>query len=536
MTAAASTALQNMKRLLFTLTLLAAATLNAFAVPTTTVDWFNNNATAFRDAAGNPLAQGAAALNSDGMLVQLGYFTAATPANKFAGTWMPITGVAGVARTTVGDSHNLTGAGAGRIQFNTYFTSGSAQVNVYAPGDTGAYASAAAQAISGTTPPNNQILAIRFYDTSDGADGSYNTVSSDSWRWSSPTEAGAVVTIDVANSTLAFQDSANAFRTTLLVNPPPPTPTPTATPTPTPTPTPVPTATPTATPSPTATATPVPTATPTPTAQPTPSPTATPLPAPRQLLNIATRLRVQSGENVLIGGLIVTGNDKKKVIIRAIGPSLSAVFDGALQDTTLELYQGDTLLASNDNWKDSQRQEIEDTTIPPSDDRESAIVYTVDPGFYTAIMSGKGATSGIGVIEVYDLDQAANSQLANIASRGFVEAGENVMIGGLIVGGNGTSDARILLRAIGPSLGLAGVAGALGDPVMELRDANGEVVRENDNWQDTQAADIVGTTIPPSHPAESAIVINLPSGNYTAVVRGKNGGVGVGLVEVYNLR
>ena len=324
---------------------------------------------------------------------------------------------------------------------------------------------------------------------------------------------------------------------------------PDAQPTPAPTVTPTPTATPAATPLPTATAvptatvTPLPTATPTvpppdpsPTAQPTANPTATPLPTPRQLLNIATRLRVQTGENVLIGGLIVTGNDKKKIIIRAIGPSLSAVFDGALQDTMLELYQGDTLLASNDNWQDWQRQEIADTTIPPGDNRESAIVTSVDPGFYTAVMSGKGGATGIGVIEVYDLDQAADSKLANIASRGFVEAGDDVMIGGLIVGGNGSADARILLRAIGPSLGEAGIAGALQDPVMELRDANGDIVQENDNWQDNQPLDIAATSIPPGHPAESAIVINLPSGNYTAVVRGKNGGIGVGLVEVYNLR
>ena len=304
-------------------------------------------------------------------------------------------------------------------------------------------------------------------------------------------------------------------------------------PTPTPTPTPAPTATPT--PSPTVTPTPTATATPTPTATPTATPTPTPAPSPRQLLNIATRLRVQTGENVLIGGVIITGNDAKKVIIRAIGPSLSEVFDGALADTTLELYQGDTLLAFNDNWKDTQQAEIEETTIPPSDELESAVVQTLAPGFYTAVLSGKGGATGIGVIEVYDLDQTADSKLANIASRGFVEAGDDVMIGGLIVGGNGTEDARILLRAIGPSLANAGIADALADPILELRDANGELVRENDNWQETQQAEIEATTIPPSDPAESAIIATLPSGNYTAVVRGKNETTGVGLVEVYSV-
>ena len=285
-------------------------------------------------------------------------------------------------------------------------------------------------------------------------------------------------------------------------------------------------------------ATPTPTATPSATVTPTPQPSASPSPTPpgqRQLLNIATRLRVQTGDNVLIGGLIVTGNGKKKVIIRALGPSLSQLFSGALQNTTLQLYQGQTLLAANDDWKESQRQEIEQTGIPPSDDRESAIVYSLDPGSYTAVLSGRDNTTGIGVIEAYDLDEAADSKLANIATRGFVETGENVMIGGLIVGGSGTAQARILLRATGPSLAAAGVAGALQDPVMELRDQNGTLVRENDDWEETQRAGIEATTLAPQDPLESAILVELPAGNYTALVRG-NDGVGVGTVEVYNLR
>jgi hypothetical protein len=281
----------------------------------------------------------------------------------------------------------------------------------------------------------------------------------------------------------------------------------------------------------TSTPNPIPTPTPTPTAS--PSPTAAP--SPRQLLNIATRLRVQTGENVLIGGVIVTGTEPKKVIIRAVGPSLAAVFDGALGETTLELYQGDTLLAVNDDWKDSQQAEIEATTIPPNDERESAIVRTLDPGSYTAVMSGKNGATGIGVVEVYDLAQGAASKLANIATRGFVEAGDDVMIGGLIVGGNGDANAQVLVRAIGPSLGAAGVAGALQDPTLELFDADGNIIRANDDWQQSQAAEIERTTIPPPHPAEAAIIAALPPGNYTAVVRGKNDSTGVGLVEVYSI-
>ena len=254
-----------------------------------------------------------------------------------------------------------------------------------------------------------------------------------------------------------------------------------------------------------------------------------------QLLNIATRMKVETGDNVLIGGLIVSGTDPKRVIIRAIGPSLSQVLDGALADPVLELYQGDTLLASNDNWQESQQAEIEATTIPPTDESESAIVYDLAPGSYTAVMSGKDGGTGIGVIEAYDLDQAANSKLANISSRGFVQSGDDVMIGGLIAGGNGGADTRVLIRAIGPSLASAGIADALQDPTLELRDANGELLIENDNWQGFQQGEIEATTIPPANAAESAIVATLLPGNYTAIVRGKNDTSGVGVVEVYNL-
>lgn len=255
-----------------------------------------------------------------------------------------------------------------------------------------------------------------------------------------------------------------------------------------------------------------------------------------QLRNISTRLRVQTGENVLIGGVIVTGTDPKKVILRAIGPSLSQFFAGALADPKLQLYQGGTLLAENDNWKDSQQAEIEASTIPPTNDLESAIVRTLAPGLYTAVMSGKNGGTGIGVVEAYDLDPAANSKLANISSRGFVDSGDNVMIGGLIAGGNGGADTRVLIRAIGPSLSSAGINGAMQDPTLELRDLNGVLLRENDNWQAEQQSEIEATTIPPSNAAESAIVATLRPGNYTAIVKGKNGATGVALVEVYNVR
>jgi hypothetical protein len=264
---------------------------------------------------------------------------------------------------------------------------------------------------------------------------------------------------------------------------------------------------------------------------------------PDQLLNISTRLRVLTGDNVLIAGFIITGTDPKKVIIRGLGPSLGAVgVQGALTDTTIELHQGNSTLATNDNWRindqtgQSQEAAIQATTIPPTNDLESALVATLNPGAYTAILAGKNQTVGIGVVEVYDLDQAANSKLANISSRGFVDTGDNAMIGGLIVGGAGGGAAKVIVRGLGPSLGSVGVQGALADTSLELHDGNGTTIATNDNWKDSQQGDIQATTIPPSNDLDSAIVRTLVPGNYTAVLRGVNNGTGIGLVEVYNLQ
>jgi len=264
--------------------------------------------------------------------------------------------------------------------------------------------------------------------------------------------------------------------------------------------------------------------------------------ASEQLLNISTRLRVLTGDNVLIGGFIITGTAPKKVILRAIGPSLSDAMPpvpGALADPVLELHEPDGTVITNDNWKDSQEQEIIDTTIPPTNDLESAIVETLDPGAYTAIVSGKNGGTGVGLVEAYDLDQAAASQLANISTRGFVESADNVMIGGFIVGGPSDSgEATVLLRALGPSLGNAvpPVAGALQDPFLELHDSNGAIITSNNDWKDTQQAEIEATGIPPTDDRESAILATLLPGAYTAIVSGKDGTTGVGLVEVYNLQ
>ena len=255
---------------------------------------------------------------------------------------------------------------------------------------------------------------------------------------------------------------------------------------------------------------------------------------PTGAVNISTRMPVESGDNVLIGGFIVTGNAPKKLILRAIGPSLTV--GGAMQDPVLELYDGTgKLLATNDDWKSEHQQAITDTTVPPSHDREAAIVAAFDPGNYTAIVRGKNSGTGIGLVELYDLGTASlasdsSAKLAQISTRGRVQTGNDVMIGGFIIA-NTTS--KVIVRAIGPS---TGIAGSLADPVLELRDGSGELVALNDNWRSSQEAEIIATTVEPRDDRESAIVRNLTAGSYTAVVRGAGDTTGIALVEVYVLQ
>lgn len=256
-----------------------------------------------------------------------------------------------------------------------------------------------------------------------------------------------------------------------------------------------------------------------------------------KLANISTRLRVGTGDNALIGGFIVTGTQPKKIIIRGIGPSLPLA--DKLTNPTLELRNSSgTLLDSNDDWQQSaNKQAIIDSTIPPTNDLESAIVATLpaNNAGYTAIVRGKDNGTGIGVVETYDLDTSADSKLANISTRGLVQTGDNVLIAGTIV--VGTVPRRVIVRAIGPSLSGLGVSGALQDPILELRDGNGALVRSNDNWRSDQQAEIIATTIPPTNDLESAIVATLPSNgaSYTAIVRGLNNTTGIAVVEVYGL-
>ncbi|HVF73344.1 MAG TPA: DUF4394 domain-containing protein [Chthoniobacterales bacterium] len=251
--------------------------------------------------------------------------------------------------------------------------------------------------------------------------------------------------------------------------------------------------------------------------------------------NISTRLRVETGDNALFAGFIVTGTQPKKVIVRALGPSLTVA--GPLADPILEIYTGSTLVESNDNWVDSpNKQAILDSTIPPSNDLESAVVgnATANGTAYTAIVRGVNNGTGVALVEVYDLDRTADSRLANISTRGLVQTGDNILIAGTIVLGKYAQ--KVIVRAIGPSLSLPG---KLDDPTLELRDQHGLLIQANDNWVDSPDKQaIIDTTIPPSNDFESAIVQTLPASNaaYTAIVRGVNDSTGIAVVEIYALQ
>ena len=268
---------------------------------------------------------------------------------------------------------------------------------------------------------------------------------------------------------------------------------------------------------------------------------------PDQLLNISTRAQVMTGDRVLIAGFIVSGSESKNIIVRGIGPSLAqSGVPAPLGDPILELYDSSgRLLVANDNWKESQRAEIEGTGIPPRHDLEAAIVRTLPPGSYTAVLQGRSESAlGVGLVEVFDLNQSADGYLVNLSTRGFVGSGDNVMIGGFIVGGSGGGSATVLLRAIGPSLASSGVQGALADPLLEVRNANGFLSAQSDDWRitvtglpiTTSLTRLTATGLTPKDSRESAVFGDFPAGSYTAILRGKNNTTGVALIEAYNIR
>jgi N-acetylneuraminic acid mutarotase len=260
---------------------------------------------------------------------------------------------------------------------------------------------------------------------------------------------------------------------------------------------------------------------------------------PGTLGNISTRLRVESGDNVLIGGFIINGSAPKNVVVRGIGPSLAQFgIPDAMADPTLELRDsGGTLVRQNDNWQDdaSQASQLTALGFALQNPNESGMVASLLPAAYTAILAGKNGGAGVGLVEIYDTNAGANSQLANISTRGFVLTGTNVMIGGFILGG--ANSTHVAVRGIGPSLAQSGLSPVLADPTLELRDSSGALLVSNDNWQDdpVSASQLTARGLAPANAAEAGIHVSLSPGAFTVIMAGKNGGTGIGLIEIYNV-
>jgi hypothetical protein len=267
---------------------------------------------------------------------------------------------------------------------------------------------------------------------------------------------------------------------------------------------------------------------------PTPTPSATPSSPPSLLLNVSTRVHVLDGDRVMIGGFIITGDAPKRVVLRALGPSLAASgISGVLSDPVLELYNSKgVLIVQNDNWVSPLPPDIVASGLTPKSAAESLIATTLSPGNYTAVLQGAGGTTGVALCELYDIDPT-NSQIVNLSTRGEVGTGDEAMIGGFIIGG--ADPTRILIRALGPSLSALGVSGALSDPVLQLRDAEGSLIFTNDDWRKDQQQQILDSGLPPSNDKEAAIIATLSPGDYTVTVRGSGNSTGVSLLEAYNL-
>ncbi len=344
----------------------------------------------------------------------------------------------------------------------------------------------------------------------------------------------------------AMLSAASASRAQTITPTPTATPTPSATISPSPTatisPTPSATPTPSVVPTPSLTPTPsvvpTPSATPSPSISPTPNPSATPGAGGDALVNISTRARAETGENVLIGGFILgNGGGSKDVVVRVLGPSLGArgvAFP--LLDPSLQLFDSSGgLIASNDDWmSNANEQAIVDSGLAPTDPRESAILTALGPGNFTAVATGiDGTTNNIALVEVYDLDSVDPPQLLNISTRGSVDTGDGQMIAGLIIGGTATE--TVVVRGLGPSLSTS-IASPLPNPTLTIVDSAGVVIAQNDDWQDDPgAASVQSVGLAPTSTLESAILLALQPGNYTAILSDLNGTAGVGLVEIYNV-
>jgi len=228
------------------------------------------------------------------------------------------------------------------------------------------------------------------------------------------------------------------------------------------------------------------------------------------------------------------------VVVRAIGGSLRSLgLTQVLDDPTITVYDSNNnQIATNDDWISSANAStIASYRLDPPNSIESAVLVNLNPGAYTAVVqsfssSTQPAGTGIGLVEIYDL-RNTNSRLGNISARGQVQTGDDIIIGGFIIGGAQTK--TMVVRAIGPTLGDRGVNNFLADPTLELRNGAGTLVASNDNWQQgPNAAEIQAAGLAPVRPAESALQATVNPGSYTALVRGVNGSTGIGLVEVYD--
>ncbi len=265
---------------------------------------------------------------------------------------------------------------------------------------------------------------------------------------------------------------------------------------------------------------------------------AKPNPPNGQPTNISTRMKVLTNDNVLIGGFIVSGpsGSTKKVLIHGLGPSLSSAgLSGLLSDPFLEFHYPDGTVITNDNWGDAPNKDQIPNGFAPKDPKESIIIADLSPGVYTVIVKGAHGETGIGMTEIYDIDGSTGVALTNVSTRGYVDTGDNVMIGGFIVGGS--EPATMLVRVAGPSLKNppASLRGVLEDPTLELHDANGSVI-SNDNWRETQESEITATTMAPKDDKEPAILATLVPGVYTAIVRGKDNTTGIAIVEAFKIK
>jgi hypothetical protein len=354
------------------------------------------------------------------------------------------------------------------------------------------------------------------------------------------TSKSFVYSLDAGNGTPPPSPSPSPSPSPGISPSPSPSPSPGISPSPSPSPSPGISPSPSPSPSPGTSPSPSPSPSPgiSPSPSPSPSPSASPNPA-SNAVNFSTRVRVQTGDNVGIGGFIVTGTAPKHVLIRAIGPSLTGFgVPNALANPALELHgPAEFITMVNDNWKDTQGAAIQATGIAPSQDLESAIDATLNPGAYTAVVRGSNNTAGVALIEVYDLSQAVPAKLANISTRAFVSSGDDIVIAGFILGNSPqASNDRIVVRGIGPSLTAFGVSAALANPTLELRDNNGALLLANNDWEDNpaQAAELIAAGLAPTNSLESGIAATLPPGSYTALLAGVNNGTGIGVVEVYD--